>query len=188
MTKKSNAPSKVSTAWHMPNVLKKIDIFGEPLPGFNVKGETAIPTLTGGICTFLIIIIFISYGSLKFIHLMEKRNPQVIQVTERGVFGSDDIIDLDDIGFKFAFTIENYASNERRDDPAFVKYIVKQPYFRDGVWNENHLTYHECNETDWKDFAPPGKTFKNKFESIRDDPKRGWYCIEMPEESLIYGS
>ena len=86
--KKSNAPVKVSKSWHMPNVLKKIDIFGEPLPGFNLKGDTAIPTLTGGICTFLILIIFIAYGSLKFIHLKDKRNPEIIQVTEKGVFDS----------------------------------------------------------------------------------------------------
>ena len=86
--KKSNVPKKVSKAWHMPNVLKKIDIFGVPLQAFNLKGETVIHTLTGGICTFLILIIMIAYGSLKFIHLKDKRNPEIIQVTEKGVFDS----------------------------------------------------------------------------------------------------
>ena len=75
---KKRAHSKVSKSWHMPNVLKRIDKFGEPLPAFNVKGEMEVTTLTGGIVTFLIYIIFIAYGSLKFIHLIEKRNPQII--------------------------------------------------------------------------------------------------------------
>ena len=83
----------------MPNGLKKIDLFAQPLPAFNLKGETTVPTLTGGICTFLIICLFLTYGGLKFIHLMEKHNPQIIQVTELDVFDSEDIIDLDEIGF-----------------------------------------------------------------------------------------
>ena len=144
----------MSKSWYMSNVLKKIDLFGRPLPSFNLKGETVIPTLTGGICTFLFICLLLAYGSLKFIDLIEKRNPQINIVTEQDVFNSDDLINLDEIGFKFAFTIENYLSNERRDDPAYVKYLVRYYTSKDGVESNRLLTYHKCNETDWIDFAP----------------------------------
>ena len=122
---KRNAHSKISKSWYLPNVIKKIDMFGQPVPTFNLKGEKAISTIVGGICTFLIICVSLAYGSLKFVHLMEKRNPQIIQVTEKNFFGSDHIINLDEIGFKFAFTIENYLAREVKDDPAFVKYIIR---------------------------------------------------------------
>ena len=105
---KPTTSSKVGKSWYMPNVLKKIDIFGQPLPTFNLKGETAIPTLTGGIVTFLILIVFLAYSCLKFLHLINKHNPTIIENTEKDVFGSDDLINLDDIGFHFAFTTENY--------------------------------------------------------------------------------
>ena len=75
---KLTTSSKVGKSWYMPNVLKKIDIFGQPLPAFNLKGQTEIPTLTGGLCTFIIFCVFIAYGSLKFVHLIEKRNPTII--------------------------------------------------------------------------------------------------------------
>ena len=88
--KKGVTPSKVSKSWYMPNVLKKLDIFGQSVPSFNLKGENNIPTLTGGVGTFLIICVFLAYGSLKFTHLMEKRNPQIIGVTEQGIFDSED--------------------------------------------------------------------------------------------------
>ena len=153
--KKSNVPKKVSKAWHMPNVLKKIDIFGEPLQAFNLKGETVITTLTGGISTFIILIIFIAYGSLKAIHLKEKKNPDILSLTEKGVFDSSHVLNLDDMGFKFAWTIENYLDNQRRDDPAYVKYLVRYYSSKDGVESNRLLTYHRCNETDWIDFAPP---------------------------------
>ena len=158
--KKSHAPTKVSKSWHMRNVLKKIDVFGEPLPAFNVKGETVITTLTGGIVTFLMIIIFLTYGSLKFIDLIENPNPLIVEVTENDVFELDDVFNLDEIGFKFAFTIENYLSSERRDDSAYVKYLARYYIKKDGIWGEKLLSYHECDETDWIDFAPPAKEYK----------------------------
>ena len=64
-------------------------------------------------------------------------------------------MDLDDMGFKFAFTIENYLTNERRDDPAYVKYLVRYYASKDGVESNRLLSYHSCNETDWIGFAPP---------------------------------
>ena len=66
----------------MRGVLKKVDVFGEALPTFNLKGETHVNTMTGGLCTFLIIIICLAYGCLKFIHLVDKVNPSVSEITE----------------------------------------------------------------------------------------------------------
>ena len=82
INKKSSAAFKVGKSLFMQNFLKRIDIFGQSLPTFNLKGETTVPTLTGGLCTFLIICVFLTYGSLKFVHLIEKHNPQFSQVTE----------------------------------------------------------------------------------------------------------
>ena len=66
----------------MRSVLHKADIFGEPLPTFNLKGETHVNTITGGLCTFFIIITCLAYGSLKFVHLIDKTNPQLSEIIE----------------------------------------------------------------------------------------------------------
>ena len=97
---------------------------------------------------------------------------------------------MDEIGFQFAFTIESFSTNERRDDPAYIKYNIRELTVKNGTWTERILSYHECNETDWIKFAPPAKAFEDKFEKIRDDPKRGFFCIDWPdnEPHLIYGT
>ena len=77
------------------------------MPTFNLKGESTVATLTGGICTFMIICVFLTYGSLKLIHLIEKHNPSIITVTQEAVFGYDNEMNLDEMGFRFAFTVES---------------------------------------------------------------------------------
>ena len=98
-------------------------------------------------------------------------------------------MNLKDMGFKFAFTIESYLGKEVKADPTYVKYVARFVKMDDGVVSEKILSYHKCNETDWKEFAPAAKGSKGLFETMRDDPKRGFFCIDWPEDepALIYG-
>ena len=75
MNNNTDSESKARKSWYMQNFFKKIDIFGKPLPSFNLKGETKVPTLAGGLVTFMIICVFLTYGCLKFFHLIERANP-----------------------------------------------------------------------------------------------------------------
>ena len=97
---------------------------------------------------------------------------------------------MDDFGFKFAFTIENYIDKTVRDDPAYVKYLARYVISTNGIITETLLSFHKCNDTDWKDFAPTGKAFVEKFENIKKDPNRYFNCIDWPdnEPPVIYGT
>ena len=52
------------------------------------------------------------------------------------------MFNLTEMGFTFAFTIENYIDRRARDDPAYVKYIVRLYTETDGVKSERLLSYH----------------------------------------------
>ena len=93
------------------------------------------------------------------------------------------------MGFRFAFTVEGRLDVEVKDDPAFVKYVVRFLTYEHGEYSEKLLSYHKCNETDWNDFAPASKGSKSQFESIRDTPNRGFFCIDWPDDEplLLYG-
>ena len=97
---------------------------------------------------------------------------------------------MNESGFRFAFTIENYLAAEVKNDPAYVKYLIRFLTSTNGVFSEKLIPYHECNDTDWIKFAPPAKAFEDKFEKIRDDPKRGFFCVDWPENETrqIFGS
>ena len=59
-----------------------MDIFGIDVPTFNVKGETKVMTVTGGLVSFGVGIIFFIYATLKLSHLMDKYNPNISEVKE----------------------------------------------------------------------------------------------------------
>ena len=92
----------------MANLLKKIDQFGRPLPSFNLNGETEAHTVTGGLVTFTIIVIILSYGSLKLDHLINNHNANVTSVLETDVFDKFDIMNLSEIGFRLAFSVRGF--------------------------------------------------------------------------------
>ena len=100
--------------------------------------------MTGGLCTFAILVICLAYGALKFAHLMNKYNPDVAEVTDPFVFTSEDKMNLNEKSFRFAFTIEGYLDRAVKDDPAFVKYIVRVLSRKDGKEYERLLPFHKC--------------------------------------------
>ena len=171
-------------------MLERIDVFGKPLPAFNLGGEDTVHTLTGGIFTFIIILILVTYGGLKFVHLIERHNPLVSEVTEKAFYDSSEKMNLNEEGFRFAFTMEGYLSNEVLNNPTHVKYLTRIIGRKGGEWYEKILSYHKCNETDWEEFAPPSKVHADSWINIRDDPKRGFYCLDWDDEEplVIYGN
>ena len=98
-------------------------------------------------------------------------------------------MNLNEEGFRFAFTIESFLKKEVRDDSAFVKYIVRAFGKKDGEKYEKLLPYHKCKDRDFESFAPFSKADKSSFEIINNDPKRGFYCIDWDDDKPfeIYG-
>ena len=60
---------------NVPSVLKRMDLFGVDIPTFNIKGESKVMTVTGGLLSFFVGVVFFIYGSLKLSHLLDKYNP-----------------------------------------------------------------------------------------------------------------
>ena len=65
------------------------------------------------------------YGFIKFTHLMSKHNPFISEMTEKNFFDYNTRLDLNEINFKMAFSLEGYLDSVVRDDPWYVKYIVR---------------------------------------------------------------
>ena len=139
----------------LPKLLEKIDIFGRPLPTFNLNSDTEVNTVTGGLVTFAIIIMVLCYGSLKFYHLISKHNANVTSVLETDVFDFNEITNLSEAGFRLAFSVRGFNSLELKDDPRYVKYLVRMYGKKEGRFFERIIPYHKCEESDWDKFPPP---------------------------------
>ena len=53
---------------------------------------------------------------------------------------------MNDIGFKVAFTVENYLTREIKNDPRYVKYLVRIFGVEDGQEFEKMIPFHKCTE------------------------------------------
>ena len=82
-------------------------------------------TKTGGCLTIVFMVIFIAYGALKFGQMMDKHNPFISEITELNYFDFRTKLDFNEIKFRMAFSVEGYLDEQMKDDPRFVKYIVR---------------------------------------------------------------
>ena len=140
----------------------------------------------------IIFMIALSYGLLKMIHLLDKANPNVTVVNDKDVYDFNDILNLDEINFRFAWSIEGYHSREMINNPKYVKYLVRKVGRKDGESFEKVMDYHICTEDDWAEFTPPSRGSADGWEQLKNDPKRGMFCLddsdEGEEEHIIYGN
>ena len=61
----------------LPRCLKELDMFGESIPSFNLRGKTKVKSFTGGSVSLVIIYIVILFAALKLMHLFSKHNPSI---------------------------------------------------------------------------------------------------------------
>lgn len=107
------------------NFLEHIDMFGMRLPQFNLKGNTLIHTRTGGVITFFLLVLILSYALIKFIHLLSKNNPQIQQFLDEELFDYTEVLNLNEIGFRIAFSVEGYHDRKMKNDPRYTKFLVR---------------------------------------------------------------
>ena len=51
--------------WTIGNSVKNMDVFGQEVPSFSLKGKSKITSLFGGVITLLIITLTLGYAGLK---------------------------------------------------------------------------------------------------------------------------
>ena len=110
--------------WHIGTVLANMDSFGKQIPMFNIQGDSQVKTVFGGVLSVLVITLTLMYSTMKFIDLMERKNPQLIEQELSEYFETSSVVNLNDINFRMAFTVEGFLDKERKDDPRYIKYMV----------------------------------------------------------------
>ena len=113
--------------------------------------------------TSVIVFIMIGYGLIKFNHLLTKHNPLISEVNEKFFYDWQEQLDLKDIGFRFAWTFEGYLDKERKDDPRYVKQIVRILRREAGKESEIFLPYRRCTAEDFSEFALPARGHEDQI-------------------------
>ena len=102
------------------SIKDRFDIFSYPVYGFNLDGRRNIGSWTGTICTTMALTVMMTYVLIKLDFLMEGKNPLIAKYELSG-YSQTSEEGIDFSKFKVAFYVEDYVTNEPKDDPSMVK-------------------------------------------------------------------
>ena len=103
----------------------------------------------------IIFALIMFYGSIKLVHLLSRHGPSISFHKEPDYFNSDKIVDFHEDKLRVAFGVEGFLDGETKDDPSFVKYMVRNYGKKDGVAYESILDYHVCSADELDKFGTP---------------------------------
>ena len=120
----------------------------------------------------------------KFTHMVTHENPNITGYDiEDGM--SETEVNLNKHNFRMAFTVESFLYPlQQKNDPRYVKYIVRMYGKRNGEYYQRILPYHKCTDEDFKDFYPVKKQSTNSLQAIRKDPERGMFCLDWNDDPI----
>lgn len=84
----------VESPWHIFNVFRSIDRFGQPIPTFNISGKNKINTVVGGILSALILAITLSYFMGRLEGLITGSNQIINYNVIQSFYGLDKGFDI----------------------------------------------------------------------------------------------
>ena len=140
------------------DAIRSLDLFQQPIPGFNIKGKTSEGTYLGSLVSISLIVVMILYGAIKFNILANRVNPTITFEEELQEF-DDEMTHVnlrEDTSMRFAFSVRSVDDKKTLMDPRYVK-IITRLVTRDADGNESEqmIGHHACTDEDWALFAPP---------------------------------
>ena len=172
--------------WHINNALKSFDSFGKEVPAFNIKGESRVNTALGGLLTCAILTVSLIYSVIKIVQMVNGDNPIISDLMLPSHYGPEDKLNLNEINFRLAFSIEGFVIRERKDDPRYVKWFVRLYGKKNETRFETHIPFHTCTDEDYDSFYPIIPRQVASLERIRASKKSKMVCIDWDDDSLPF--
>ena len=149
---------------HLIESLKRLDLFGAPLPTFNVKGDTEVRTPTGGCLSLIISLLTFAFSLVKLQDLITHKNPTLI---ETEVPSEEDArYDLSDSEFMVAVALEHWSQG-RKDDPRYTQWLSRFYTFIDGAETKEWYRSHTCSDEEFARFYPVEDVSVIKVEKLQ---------------------
>ena len=124
----------------MLKTLKKIDIFGAPIPTLNLRGERSVNTAVGSMVSILVFTTTLLFGLLKLQHLIERKNPTIMVVNSP--LNANETFDTGSNDFMMAFAVSDFneLSDKALSNPRYVRWLAR--FGRTGVFDDNSTVFH----------------------------------------------
>ena len=132
--------------------MTKFDMFGSPLPGFNLKGQKTMKTNLGALVSLFQITLVILFASVKFIELESRAGYDISSHDQLYLSSRSNPANFSELDFKVAVSFVGYRDQQFKNDSKYVKWITRMVGSRDGHQYEKILPHHKCTEADLESF------------------------------------
>ena len=164
------------------SLLERQDMFGVSVPQFNLRGESQVKTICGGGFSVFILAVTFLFAWLKLVHLIEKKNPEIITNIEKDAFREGDNLDTTEDDFMMAFALEDFFRGSL-NDPRYIRwnarYVVAHS---DGSFTTNYIPLHPCTESDLSNLKSMDKRTSDKLKKMRE--KDGLFCLDWAKAKI----
>ena len=89
-------------------VLKSMDLFSEPVPGFNIRGKASLQTSAGGLISMGIFCVILAYSAHKLQQLLKRKNPMISTNVDSDAFTKGELLNLNENEFAMAFGLMDW--------------------------------------------------------------------------------
>ena len=161
--------SESCAGFGLPKMLLQADLFPAPIPQFNSRGKKAVKTYFGGLISLIMIYLFFLFAVVKFLHLVTRHNPQIVEYDETNAFdAADEYSPGENNSFMIAVGFQHYLTGEPLNDPRYVKWInTYQGQEGSSFVFEQANLMQPCTEEDFKKFYPPDKNAESAVEKLK---------------------
>ena len=167
----------------LPKMLLTLDMFSEPLPGFNMRGQKSVRTHAGGCLSLLIMYVMFYFAMIKLQHLYQRHNPTVNDYIEWGAISEEELWKgSENSHFMMAWAVVDYVTGDVKDDPKFVKWYAEYIHSVNGTKTYTELKMYDCTEEDFKKFYIPDVASEQRVKKFRKNG--GFKCIDWSEITL----
>ena len=135
-----------------PNFVKKLDMFGKPIPQFNIAGEDKIQTSLGTVLSIVTIILTFAYGILQLQYLIDHKSPSVDLVPERIELDSE--LEVLHDGFQIAFNFEGNLGEILPYNSSYVRWIASTFDKRNNTGEYAYYEMQPCSQDEFDRFYP----------------------------------
>ena len=175
----------------MTRKLHQLDILGQEVPRFNIKGQESVKTSCGAYTSTVVFILTLIFGLLKLQHLLERRNPQIVTRTVKA--DDDDSYSTADNDFMMAFAAvsEKNSTNmqvEGKSDERYLKWFLKRTTMQGGSVDTVVSQMHRCTDQEFYRFY----SVDNENDAIlvaKLHQQGHFYCVDwrdLPNELFGY--
>ena len=123
--------------------------------------------------------------------MLKRTNPTISSFTAKNEVTKYDDLNLKNADLRFAFAVEGFIDKQLKDDPRFVKYMVRTVTRDNGKETEKILPHRKCSPSDLDALAPPAEDAIFQFKEYTEDPTRDLFCLdwdELKDDVNIFGS